>query len=208
MCFNHNNISAVLVTGGVPTNSVGTSVELLSSNGTRLCSLPNLPAPRHYHSQSGLLSCGGGGSHSGERKSCVTFTTGHWKKTHTLALGNKIMGGHSAWASPRGVLIIGIGNPSYRGVTTTELLTDNGGSTPSFTLVKRRFRYSNRCAIDDGEEVVLTGGWSPGTTYSTVTRYNMQGQATSLPSLNTARYDHACGTIKKSDGATVISRVL
>ena len=84
VCFNHNNISAVLVTGGVPTNSVGTSVELLSSNGTRLCSLPNLPAPRHYHSQSGLLSCGGGGSHSGERKSCVTFTGGHWKKTHTL----------------------------------------------------------------------------------------------------------------------------
>ena len=62
VCFYYNDISAVLVTGGVPTNSVGTSVELLSSNGTRLCSLPNLPAPRHYHSQTGLLSCGGGGT--------------------------------------------------------------------------------------------------------------------------------------------------
>ena len=89
VCFNFNNISAVLVTGGVPTNSVGTSVELLSSNGTRLCSLPNLPAPRHYHSQTALLSCGGGGSHSGERKSCVTFTGGHWKKTHTLGQHNQ-----------------------------------------------------------------------------------------------------------------------
>ena len=188
-----------MVTGG-QYKLARTSVELLSSDGTRLCSLPNLPAARIQHSQTGLITCGGSGGFS-----CVTFSAGHWKKTHTLALGNKIMGGHSAWASPRGVLIIGIGNPSYRGVTTTELLTDNGGSTPSFTLVKRRFRYSNRCAIDDGEEVVLTGGWSPGTTYSTVTRYNMQGQATTLPSLNTARSTHACGTIKKSDGATVVS---
>ena len=39
-----------------------------------------------------------------------------------------------------------------------------------------------------------------------VTRYNMQGQATSLPALNTARNHHACGTIKKSDGATVRSQ--
>ena len=62
---------------------------------------------------------------------------------------------------------------------------------------------SYSCAIDDGEEVVLTGGVSWGSTVTTVTRYNIQGQATHLPSLNTARYHHACGTIKKSDGATV-----
>ena len=31
----------------------------------------------------------------------------------------------------------------------------------------------------------------------------MQGQATTLPSLKNSRMHHACGTIKKSDGATV-----
>ena len=67
---------------------------------------------------------------------------------------------------------------------------------------------SDSCAIDDGEEVVLTGGVTggglrPKITETRVTRYNMEGQATHLPSLNTARYDHACGTIRKSDGTTV-----
>ena len=64
------------------------------------------------------------------------------------------------------------------------------------------------CAIDDGQEVVLTGGEvndsGPGPhPLSKVTRYNMQGKATTLPGLNTPRSTHACGTIKKSDGATV-----
>ena len=59
--------------------------------------------------------------------------------------------------------------------------------------------------------MVLTGGLDNheghsiriGDMVDWVTRYNMQGQATSLPALNTARNHHACGTIKKSDGATV-----
>ena len=67
------------------------------------------------------------------------------------------------------------------------------------------------CAIEDGEVVVLTGGVSGGggnseITETRVTRYNIQGEATPLPSLNTARYKHACGTIKKSDGTTVRSQ--
>ena len=64
---------------------------------------------------------------------------------------------------------------------------------------------SYSCAIGDGEEVVLTGGSDDGrSSVGTVTRYNMQGQASPLPSLNTARLGHACGTIKKSDGSTVV----
>ena len=42
--------------------------------------------------------------------------------------------GHTAWASPQGVLIIG-GAYSEQ---TTELLNDNGGATPSFTLKNKR----------------------------------------------------------------------
>ena len=133
VCFNYNNISAVLVTGGVPTNSVGTSVELLSSNGTRLCSLPNLPAGRWMHSQTGLISCGGNGG--SQWLSCVTFSAGRWRKTHTLGQRRSY---HSAWASPRGVLLMGGGYSDGDG-TTTELLTDNGGSTPSFSLAKHKY---------------------------------------------------------------------
>ena len=65
----------------------------------------------------------------------------------------------------------------------------------------------HHCGIEDGEEVVLTGGYSKlghnRPQQAMVTRYNMQGQATTLPSLNTARSGHACGRIKKSDGTMV-----
>ena len=58
--FHFNNISVIMVTGGAGGPSSQTSVELLASNGTRLCSLPRLPAVRFYHSQSGLITCGCG----------------------------------------------------------------------------------------------------------------------------------------------------
>ena len=120
----------MLVTGGE--ESAGNSVELLSSNGTRLCSLPDLPGERSYHSQTGLLTCGGGGGEP-ERTTCLTFDTGSWKKTHTL--GQEWLA-HTAWASPRGVLIIGGGVEGSS--LNTELLTDNGGATPSFALKNKR----------------------------------------------------------------------
>ena len=179
-----------MVTGG-HNKLARTSVELLSTDGTRLCSLPNLPAGRYRHSQAGLVACGGDTS---EMTSCVTFSAGSWKKTH--ALGSRIFG-HTSWASPRGVLLMG----GYYSMSTTKLLMDGGHTTASFNLANNRWLH---CEIEDGEEVVLTGGYSrfyfP---QSMVTRYNMQGQATTLPSLNTGRYNHACGTFKKSDGAKV-----
>ena len=117
-----------MVTG---TGGALTSVELLFLNGTRLCFLPNLPTGRRSYSQNGLITCGGNDKDlTRNHKSCVTFSAGRWKKTHTL--GQKRYG-HTAWASPQGVMIMG----GYYSKTTTELLTDNGGSTPSFNLGKR-----------------------------------------------------------------------
>ena len=58
--------------------------------------------------------------------------------------------------------------------------------------------FSYHCAIEDGDEVVLTGGFDTASG-SLVTRYNVEGEATSLPSLNTGRYLHACGTITTAD---------
>ena len=130
-----NNISVVIVTGSSGNyKPAKTSVELLSSNGTRLCSLPDLPAERFYHSQSGLLTCGGGFA---AKNSCVTFAGGRWKKSHTLG---KPRHDHTAWALPNGVLLIGGPRTTGDGLsaTSTELLTDNGVSTPSFSLQNKR----------------------------------------------------------------------
>ena len=131
------NFSVVLVTGGSGSWRWprGTSVELLSTAGTRLCSLPNLPTTRYSHSQTGLIICGGSGGGGSVPLSCVTFAAGRWKKTHTLGQRRSY---HSAWASPRGVLLMGGGYSDGDG-TTTELLTDNGGSTPSFSLAKHKY---------------------------------------------------------------------
>ena len=120
-----------MVTGGYSSGGL-TSVELLFLNGTRLCALPDLPEARYQHSQSGLLACGGGGD--SERASCVTFSGGSWEQTHTLGQSRY---GHTAWASPQGVLLMG--GPWENHLTTTELLTDNGGTTLSFNIGKHRF---------------------------------------------------------------------
>ena len=124
-----NNISVVMVTGssswGGERPGARTSVELLSINGTRLCALPSLPKSRGNHIQSGLVTCGGN-----QATSCVTFSGGRWKKTHTLRVRRY---GATSWASPRGVLIMG-GNYQE---TTTELLNDAGASTASFNLKNR-----------------------------------------------------------------------
>ena len=121
-----------MVTGGLHVE-LEKSVELLSSNGTWLCYLPDLPARRYAHSQTGLIACGGGGS-SEHKQSCVTFSAGRWNKTHDLGqCGSTFCSryGHTGSALPQGVLLIGgiFGDPSE-----TSLLTDNGGATPSFNL--------------------------------------------------------------------------
>ena len=132
------NIPVVMVTGGMGSNtSVESSTEILSMNGTRLCSMHN---PRKYHhSQTGLTICGG---HKYKYIStrCNTFSGGEWKKSHTLERKTR---GHTAWASPKGVLLMGggrsctfrIGNCALHGDYSTLLLTDDGGTTPSFNLI-------------------------------------------------------------------------
>ena len=58
----------------------------------------------------------------------------------------------------------------------------------------------HHCAIEDGDSVVLTGGIH---SYSTVTRVNVHGQTTSLPSLINGRWTHACGKFTTTDLETV-----
>ena len=113
----------VMVTGGSGRDVYLDSVELLHINGSRSCSLPPMPKPRTRHTQSGLIACGGYGEGIGT--SCVTLSS-DWEKTHTL---RKTRYFHSAWSSPRGVMLIG-----GEGDTTTEILKENGDTIPGFTL--------------------------------------------------------------------------
>ena len=48
------------------------SVEALRGDGTPLCSLPPLPDDRYFHTQSGLLACGGDTTPT----SCLSLTQG------------------------------------------------------------------------------------------------------------------------------------
>ena len=115
---------AILVTGDVGDNV--RSVEALLSNGSSLCSLPDLPYDYYYHTQSGLVTCGGGSSTLTEI-SCYTFTNGIWTKSHTLRHSRYY---HSSWTSPMGIVLMG-GRWSEN---TTELLTTEGIPTEHFSL--------------------------------------------------------------------------
>ena len=114
-------VSVLMVTGSLQT------VDLLDTSGSLLCTLQDLPERRYQNSQSGLISCGGAGYSAGH--SCVTFSGGNWQETHTLGTARRH---HASWASPEGVLLLGGWDSGAR--TTTELLTDDGGSTPGFDL--------------------------------------------------------------------------
>ena len=117
----------VMVTGGKGLGERSLdSVELLNINGSRSCSLPSLPKPRSGHSQSGSVVCGGW--RKGIRTSCVTLSS-EWKKTHNLAEKRVY---HSAWSSPRGIMLLG--GDYVKARTTTEILTENGDTIPGFTL--------------------------------------------------------------------------
>ena len=58
------------------------------------------------------------------------------------------------------------------------------------------------CGIELDDKFVVTGGIYSKTT---VAQYTEAGAVTYLPSLKTARYDHACSKFVNEDGDTVSS---
>ena len=114
-----------MVSGGYGSRGKLNSVELLNMDGTWNCPMPPLPEPRSAHTQSGPVICGG----YVDKKSCVTFFSGddNWVKTHNLSKDRRY---HSAWASPRGVMLMG-GRWAEK---TTEILTEDGDTKPGLNL--------------------------------------------------------------------------
>ena len=70
------------MTGGYAGNSYDPTktVEVLKTDGTAWCTLPDLPDDRSTHTQSGLLACGGWPQPT--TNNCVKFTDGHWNISH------------------------------------------------------------------------------------------------------------------------------
>ena len=130
MLNNDNEISAILVTGGVGGEGIIlNTAELFHMNGTRQCSLPSLKSPRKMHSQTGLLACGSrndGPQGVGDGQpldSCESFNskTGNWSDSHTMQHSRYF---HGAWKSPNGVMLLGGGRPGTSSLVTTEMVSD------------------------------------------------------------------------------------
>ena len=121
------NISVILVSGGYNNGSSLSTVELVYTNGSRICSLPDLPYSRRYHSQTGVTACGGEGDSTTWTLCHTLSSTGSWEVSHSL---NQSRRRHSAWDSPQGIVLIG----GIESRTTTEILLENGDTAPGFNL--------------------------------------------------------------------------
>ena len=124
--------AAILVTGGHNTLDVSgvvlRAVEVLHSDGSPWCSLPDLPEDRRSHTQTGLEACGGYGYDPSF--TCVRLEAGSWTPSHQLVEQRF----HLSWASPAGTLLMG----GFLSPQTTELLDANtGDSVTSFPLIYR-----------------------------------------------------------------------
>ena len=164
-------------------------VEASLDGGATWCSLPSLPDGRHGHSQSGLLTCGGGSCHC----DCLTFTSGARTTTHNLK--HKRFH-HSVWSSPTGVLIMG-GENEVGSSNVTEIIDRDGPSKDGFSL---RNTVSNACSIELGDTVIITGGrWNPNAVHA----YNIEGFVEILPDLVQGRKKHGCGHYINNDNVMV-----
>ena len=72
------------MTGGYAGNSYDPTktVEVLKTDGTAWCTLPELPKKRVQHTQSGLLACGGYAYMDDQGDTCIKFVDGRWNISH------------------------------------------------------------------------------------------------------------------------------
>ena len=75
--------SGLIISGGVPTDIVGSSVEVFVPSTGQHCQLPDMGGePRYFHSMEETTVCGG--ERENTRKSCIALTDGTWQTRATL----------------------------------------------------------------------------------------------------------------------------
>ena len=109
-----------MISGGA---GVKKSVEAYRSDWTPLCSLPDLPDDRYWHTMNGDLSCGGGGT-GGALNSCIHYGVGGWSK-YSWNLQQQRYGAVS-WRLPNGKGVQIMGGWSYGSEKTSEIVTSTG----------------------------------------------------------------------------------
>ena len=133
-------IAGIIVSGGAA-ESARKLVEIFREDGT-ICPLPDLPADRSSHSQSGWVICGGstGSGPNDALKTCTTFVDGAWVESHNLTKGRK---DHISWKTSTGDIIL-IGGTSAPTLQSTELLSHtSSNSNESFSSAdKTRYAIS------------------------------------------------------------------
>ena len=99
----------------------GRSVEVLYANGSRLCSLPDLPYSRQGHTQDGLTACGGFNTDNQPYCHTLTLADGQWTWTqsHSLITPRRV---HTSWSVNDELIIIG-GKGRENSTSTSEALT-------------------------------------------------------------------------------------
>ena len=201
----------IVVSGGHGPSSAGPfktgkSVQVLQSNGSYLCNLPDLPDNgKHRHSQKGLELCGSGPVY-GDPMRCEKFEDGEWKVTHNVSVDLQRQG-EIYWFSPQGKILIAgcCYKPednvcgTYYCSSDTLALKDDGSMEASFNL--NHGRFISACSFEVDDQLVITGGWSD--PYHRVRMYNQTGFVKDYPDMNYARGGHACGYYKNSDNKMV-----
>jgi len=178
----------LLVAGGWNGSNYLDVVEIINLESLSSCIVDvYLDQPRYAHTGDGDLVCGGAnGDHN--IGSCHNIVTG----TNISLIDERFL--HLSWSTGQEILLLGGAYTSR----TTELIT--GDTTQAgFDLKYDTYRACG-FADEDDDTFIITGGEYTGTTVATVSRYNKNGWMEDLPSLNTGRRDHACGSYLNNDG--------
>jgi len=184
------NTKGLVISGNEPGGD-GPRVEVFVPSTGQQCSLPFLRDVSKGHTMEGTVVCGGGDGDT--QTSCVNLTDdGTWERTATL-LNRRT--GHSSWASPSGIILLG----GYNNSLSTEKI-QNGKSSNSFDL-KDPTAYA--CAINLDSSVILTGGY-PDEVVDRVSQYSEAGWVRDLPQLLHERWLHGCSYYNNDDGTKTL----
>ena len=111
-------VAAILVVGGGSTHK---SVEAITTDGTPLCTLPDLSDERRRHTMDNHIICGGYNAQSAAQSSCHSFIAGEWTKYRNDLKTQRY--NHVSWRRQDGEVILFGGQNSKK---TSEVVSSSG----------------------------------------------------------------------------------